>query len=260
MLVLTAVKSCSVFYHANQIKPCRYQWWLNILIQLAKHCRLYFIKKKKKNPPSKSTTLCKQYTTQPFSELCRRWHIFDAKANTPTTQVDRTGKAEGSVLILLWASVGFSGLLNKRWLCKAHRHLQTRARLVTSPVWCVKARMWCGLRVVYSQFHQEPVEAWVWGLAPRQCLQDLPRQMCVRGYSVQGTGWADGGTDRLSISSRWLSAHSLHPHRPRSLTNFLLPHQDAWGSVMMPVSSFRKTNQHKFPCNQSFFFLSEKVR
>ena len=48
MVMLTAV-SYSVFYYANQIMPCRYHWWLNVLIQLAKHCRLYFIKKKEKN-------------------------------------------------------------------------------------------------------------------------------------------------------------------------------------------------------------------
>lgn len=89
--MLTAV-SYSVFYHANQIMPCRYQWWLNVLIQLAKHCRLHFIKNKtKQNLLSKSATLCKEFTTQPFSVLCRRWHIFDAKANTSTTQVDRAG-------------------------------------------------------------------------------------------------------------------------------------------------------------------------
>lgn len=66
--------------------------------------------------------------------------------------------------------------------------------------------------------------------------------------------------DRLSILNSWLSAHGLHPHRPLYLTNFLLPHQDARGSVTMPVSGFKKTNQRKFPCNQFFFFLSEEVR
>lgn len=128
-----------MFYHANQIMPCRYQRWLNILIQLAKHCRLYFIKKKphcqkaqhyaSNSPPSPS-----RYFADVGTSLMQ-------KQIRPSPRWTEQVKAEGSVLILLCASVRFSGLLNKCWLRKARCHLQTRARLVTGPAGCVKARM-----------------------------------------------------------------------------------------------------------------------
>lgn len=84
----------------------------------------------------------------------------------------------------------------------------------------------------------------------------------VPGIKCGETGKLMGALTGSSILNGWaLSFRS--PDSPVLFFMSLLPSPQGHirlSAVKTTVGGFKKTNQHKFPCNQFFFFLSEKVK
>ena len=123
--------------------PCRQQWLLNILFQLAKHRILNLIKSllSDNRISSEELNLHAQGPHSPVSSsvLCEGHTCLPGKQIYPLSRCADQVEADGSFLTRSSVLTACPLLLSARWLCETRRHLETRTHVTIFPDGCIRA-------------------------------------------------------------------------------------------------------------------------